>query len=229
MKIFRAIIAAAAVIAVPLAAQLPDNWEGLTKVRSPRADAVYLLPGVDFRTYTKVKFDPTEVAFRRNFQRNYNIGTRGVGSRLDDREIARISEAARTGFEEIFADAFRQAGYEVVTEAGPDVLRLRTGILDLYITAPEQMTAGRVRTYSAEAGEAVLFIEARDSLAGTLLGRAVDRQVAGDYGGAGMRRNSVTNIGDFEQVFRTWARAAVRGLEELKAQSPVSATTRSRR
>ena len=229
MKILRAIIAVAAVIAVPLAAQLPDNWEGLTKVRSPRADAVYLLPGVDFRTYTKVKFDPTEVAFRRNFQRNYNIGTRGVGSRLDDREIARISEAARTGFEEIFADAFRQAGYEVVTEAGPDVLRLRTGILDLYITAPEQMTAGRVRTYSAEAGEAVLFIEARDSLAGTLLGRAVDRQVAGDYGGAGMRRNSVTNIGDFEQVFRTWARAAVRGLEELKAQSPVSANTRSPR
>ena len=228
MKIFRAIIAAAAVIAVPLAAQMPDNWEGLTKVRSPHADAVYLLPGVDFRTYTKVKFDPTEVAFRRNFQRNYNSGARGVGSRLDDREIARISEAARTGFEEIFADAFRRAGYQVVTEAGPDVLRLRTGILDLYINAPEQMTAGRTRTYSAEAGEAVLFIEARDSLAGTLLGRAVDRQVAGDYGGAGMRRNSVTNIADFEEVFRTWARAAVRGLEELKAQSPVSETTRRR-
>ena len=229
MKLARTLIAVAMLAAAPLAAQMPDNWEGLTKVRSPRADAVYLLPGVDFRTYTKVKFDPTEVAFRRNFQRDYNRVARGGSQRLDNSEIARISEAARTGFEEIFADAFRRAGYEVVNEAGPDVLRIRTGILDLYISAPDQMSAGRTRSYSAEAGEAILFIEARDSMAGTLLGRAVDRQLAGDYGGAGVARTRVSNIADFEDVFRTWARAAVRGLEELKAQSPVSATTRSRR
>jgi hypothetical protein len=33
--------------------------------------------------------------------------------------------------------------------------------------------------------------------------------------------NSITNAADFRQLFRNWSRAAVRGLEGLKAVSPV--------
>ena len=220
MRIVRALIAAAAVVAVPIAAQLPDNWEGLAKVRSQRVDAAYLLPGVDFRAYTKVKFDPTEVAFRQNWQRDYNRASGRSTSRIDDAEAARIAAAARSGFEEIFAEAFREGGYQVVTEPGPDVLRLRTGILNLYITAPEQSLAGRVRTYSAEAGEATLFLEVRDSMTGALIGRAVDQRTAGDFAAA---RTQISNRADFEAMFRHWARVSVRGLDELKARSPINA------
>jgi hypothetical protein len=162
-------------------------------------------------------FDPTEVAFRQNWQRNYNRTAMG-GRRLDDREVAEIVAAARSGFEQIFTDAYREAGWQVVSEAGPDVLRLRTGVVNLYIVAPEQMTAGRTRTYSAEAGEATLVIEARDSLSGALLGRAIDVRTVGDLGGI---RTQVSNRADFELVFRQWARASVRGLEALKAESPI--------
>ena len=209
-------IVAGLLVALPVAAQPAGDWDGLTKVRSPNADAVYLAPGADFSGYTKVMIDPTEVAFRLNFLRDYNRTARG-GQRITDTEAVEITEAVRTGFEEIFAEAWRRAGYEVVTQPGADVLRLRTAVANLYITAPEQMTAGRVSTYSYDAGQATLVLEARDSISAALLGRVVDTRLAGDNVAA--RRTQFSNRADFEQLFRAWARASARGLEALKAQS----------
>jgi hypothetical protein len=60
MQMLKALIAAAFLVAAPLAAQEGGSWDGLVKVRSERADALFLLPGVDFSVNTKVKFDPTE-------------------------------------------------------------------------------------------------------------------------------------------------------------------------
>jgi hypothetical protein len=225
MRLLTLSIVAAIVAAVPVAAQrAPDTWDGLTKVKG-RADALYLLPDADFSGYTKVILDRTEVAFKRNWQRDYNRTQRSLGARIDDREAAAIAERARTGFEEIFAEEFRDAGYQVVAEPAADVLRLRTGVLDLYVAAPDQMLPGRTHTFSAEAGEATVFIEARDSLTGALLGRAVDQRLADDNPGL---RTRVSNIADFEQLFHSWARSAVRGLNELKARSPGAAATGGR-
>jgi len=222
MKRLSLAIAAALLVAVPIAAQDSHEWDGLTKVRSPHMDAVYLLPGADFSAYTKVKLDPTEVSFRRNWQRDYNANA-DITARISDDEARQMAGRVQTGFENIFAEAYRQAGFQVVTEAGPDVLRLRTGVVDLYIDAPERMTPGITRTYSVEAGEATLVIEARDSVTGALLGRAVDRRTLGDMPGL---RTRVSNEADAEQLFRSWARTSVRGLETLKGQSPASTPAR---
>jgi len=220
MKLLALTITAVALLAVaPLAAQDPSTLEGLVKVPGTRADLVYLAPGVDFRAYTKVMLDETEVAFRRNFVRNYNR-TVGIGRRLGDDDVQRAAGQVRSGFGEIFAETYRNAGYEVVTQPGPDVVRMRTGVLNLYVSAPDQMSAGRTRTYSVDAGEATLVIEARDSLSGALLGRAFDRRTVGDDT-IGMR-TSASNRADFEQMFRYWARASLRGLEELKTRSPIA-------
>lgn len=223
MKALLLSLTAALLVVTPLAAQDPSTLEGLVKVRSQRADAVYLLPNVDFRSYTKVMLDPTEVAFRRNFVRNYNRSA-GLGRRISDEDANDAMERVRTGFGTIFADAYREAGYQIVTEPGADVLRLRTGVLNLYVNAPDQPAAGRVRSYSVEAGEATLVIEARDSMSNALLGRAFDRRLAGENGA--LMRSSVSNQADFEQMFRYWAQASVRGLDRLKASSPVNTAGR---
>jgi len=223
MKALLLSLTAALLVVTPLAAQDPATLEGLVKVRSQRADAVYLLPNVDFRSYTKVMLDPTEVAFRRNFVRNYNRSA-GLGRRISDEDANDAMERVRTGFGTIFADAYREAGYQIVTEPGADVLRLRTGVLNLYVNAPDQPAAGRVRSYSVEAGEATLVIEARDSMSNALLGRAFDRRLAGENGA--LMRSSVSNQADFEQMFRYWAQASVRGLDRLKASSPVNTAGR---
>jgi hypothetical protein len=207
--------------AITQAADAPADWDGLVKVKSKRLDLVYLLPGADFRTYTKVMLDPTEVAFKKNWVRDYNSSSLGTTRRLDDSQAQQIMKAVGTGMEDIFTKTFTNAGYQVVTAPGPDVLRVRTGVVNLDVAAPDVMTAGRSTVFSEDAGEATLVLEARDSQTGALLGRALDRQAAGDS--RPYLRNSVTNVADFQRVFERWAKASVDGLAKLKAMSPIGA------
>src|SRR4051794_19727407 len=81
LSTFAALAIAAAVPAYAQAGK--DNWDGLVKVKSKRLELVYLAPGADFRGYTKVMIDPTEVAFRKNWQRDQN-NSRTLSYRVDD-------------------------------------------------------------------------------------------------------------------------------------------------
>lgn len=225
----RGLIAACAALTLAvaspvLAASTPANWDGLVKTKAKHMDSAYLLPGADFRGYTKVMLEPTEVAFQKDWQRNYNDSTADPSNRISDADAREIAAKVRTGFESIFEKAYTDAGYAIVTQPGPDVLRLRTAVINLYVATPDRMSPGISRTYSAEAGEGTVVLEARDSVSGALLGRAVDRRTAGDM--APYVRNSVTNRGDFAQLFQGWAKSSVDGLNELKAMSPVQAATR---
>ncbi|HEU4651159.1 MAG TPA: DUF3313 family protein [Croceibacterium sp.] len=217
------IVAAVAAVALAgpalAAADGEAAWDGLVEVRSQKLDEVHLRPQADFRGYTKVLIDPTEVSFRKNWQNEQNRDRRGLGNDVTDADARRILDEAQRSFQRLFADAYTEAGYEVVSAPGPDVLRLSTAIVDLDVVAPDVMEPGRTRTYSREAGEATLVVEAKDSLTGQLLGRAVDERETSDMGP--YIRNSVTNMAAFEQVFRRWARASADGLAELKALSPI--------
>jgi hypothetical protein len=204
---------------VALAAKPPANWDDLVRVDSKRLKYVYVLPGANFRVYTKVMLDPTQIAFRKNWQRDYNSSTRNLSARVSDADVERAIAQGGKAATDIFAKAFADGGYPVVTAPGPDVLRVRTAVFDLHVTAPDIMTAGRSRTYANEAGSATLVVEAMDSVSGAILGRAVDSSLAGDRSYM-MNRNSVTNRSDFRNIAMDWARDSVRGLNELKRLSP---------
>jgi hypothetical protein len=204
--------------------------EALVKAKSKRFDALYLLPGADFRGYTNVMLDPAQVAFADHWSRNVNQ-SRDLMRRTTTEEAGQIAERASTGFGSVFASVFRNAGYEVVTAPGADVLRLSPRVVDYFITAPENLTTSpRTRVYASDAGEATLVLEFHDSTTGALLGRAVDRGTAGDRGnfggGAGWRIgnriSTVSNRADFEVLFATWAAGSLSSVEDLKAQSPVA-------
>lgn len=200
-------------------AKAPDTIEGLYKVPSKRFDLLYLLPGADFRPYTKVMFDTPEVAFKKNWLRDYNNSTRSTQQRISEEDAQKALDAARTGLTEIFTKVYTDGGYQVVTSPGPDVLRVQTAVVNLDIVAPDTMSAGRSRTFSSEAGSATLVVEARDSTSGALLGTAVDTREIGDS--MGYLRNSVTNRADFSQAFERWAKISLAGLNELKRLSPL--------
>jgi hypothetical protein len=208
---------------VARAADPPTTWDGLVLVDSKQLDRVYLLPGADFKSYNKVMLDPTEVAFRENWIRDYNSRAARTGKRLDQNHADQIVKAVATGMGATFADAYRKAGYQVVQTSGPGVLRVRTGVINLAITAPDVKTAGRSRTWSRDVGEATLVVEARDSETGALLGRALDRRAPSDT--SLYLRNSVTNRSDFQRMFDIWAKASVEELGKLKAMSPASGAT----
>ena len=102
--------------------------------------AVYLLPGADFRGYTKIMLDPTEVDFVKGWVKETNQNFGFAYGRTDDQDAKDIAKEVRKGFDKVFAEAFTKAGWQVVTEPAPDVLRLSTAVFNLSISAPSSVT-----------------------------------------------------------------------------------------
>jgi hypothetical protein len=211
-------LAGAAVAATP-----PETWDGLVRVKSKKLPLVWLQPGADFSGYSKVMIDPTEVSFEKDWARNYNRGVKGISSKVTDADVEKTVQQATGAATDIFAQAFTKAGYQVVKDPGPDVLRVRTLIFNISVRAPDVLTAGRQTSFASEAGEASLAVELRDSESGALLGRGVDRKLAGSN--ITTLRNSVTNRADFNALVRSWADTSARGLTELKALPRVEAAS----
>jgi hypothetical protein len=203
-----------------LAAKPSPEWDGLVKVKAKRFDKVYLRPGADFRVYTKVILDPTEIAFEKNWQRDYNSASRPSDMRVTDKDIRRMADEGRKSAGEILQKAYTAGGYPVVTDPAPDVLRVRTSLIDIIVRAPDVDSAMNVRTYSRDAGEITLVVEARDSLTGSLLGRLVDDRTIDDF--TMEWRNRVSNRMDFNRQIQTWAKNSVKGLNQLKTLSPIA-------
>jgi hypothetical protein len=187
----------------------------------------YLLPHADFRAYSKVMFDPPQVAFAKNWQRDFNRSTISLSGRVSDKDMRDTIEEGQASLSQIFPRRFTKEGFQVVSQAGPDVLRVGVAIVNLEINAPERNMPGRSRTYAVDAGEATFAIEVRDSLTGQLLGRAVDRREAGE--GPTYRRTISSNLADFEGLFETWAEISARRLMELRSVSPVDTDGISKR
>jgi hypothetical protein len=218
---------ALAMLAVPLAAQDEGSWDGLIEVKASKFDDAFLLPGADFRSYDKVMLDPVEVAFRKDWLRNMNT-TRGLG-RISATDAQRIRDTVQADTRETFAEAFAKGGFQVADAPGETVLRVHTSVINLYVNAPDNMSAGRVMTFTTEAGEATLVVELRDSLTNALLARVVDRRVAQNMGAMPrmpILTNSVTNRAEFERAAAAWASASAKGLKTLQAQSPIPADLR---
>jgi hypothetical protein len=214
-------VIAALCAAVPVAGQpqkLPPPFEDLVKVRSPQLGAVYLLPGADFRPYTKVMIDPVQVSFRKGWLSSQN-SSRGLAT-ISQADAEQIAQAVRSGFQDIFVAAFKDKGYQVVSAPAADVLRLSAAIANLYINAPMPgASAPGTASFTVGSGEASLVLEARDSTTGAMLGLALDRREAQSAAPVGFA-SSVSNRAQFEDLFKQWAYICVKGLDKLKAASP---------
>jgi hypothetical protein len=198
-------------------------WDSLVEVNSRRMGNAFLLPGADFRPYDSVMLDEPEVSFRNNWLRDVNRSNRGAG-RVSQSDADRILATTATNTTDIFTAEFERAGFKIATKPGPNVLRVRTGVVDLFVNAPDVPTAGRSRTFTTNAGEATLVMEARDSMTNALLGRVIDRrETRGTGGGMTMQQtNRVTNTADFRALARRWAQISAGKLNDLKAASPVA-------
>jgi hypothetical protein len=203
----------------PLLAQATeDNWEGLVRVKSDKIELVYLAPEADFRPYTEVLLDPSEMAMQKNWLRDQRRDSSSLGGQATERDIVRALERGSKEFDSYFAEAFTKAGFTIATAPGPNVVRIRSGVVDIDVVAPD-VSASRNRTFSEEAGAGTLVIEVRDSVTNALLGRAIERRIAGDNGP--WLRTAASNRADFDRLFRRWAETSAEGLVELKALSPI--------
>ena len=177
-------------------------FDNLKPVENARVAHALIDPEADFSVFNRVLILDPYVSFRSNWQRDQNR-SRSRNIRASDME--RIKADVASSFKQVFTDRLNSAGYKVVDVAGDDVLLLRPAIIDLDITAADNMTAGRSRTFTSTTGAATLYIELFDSVSGQIIGRAADRQTVRSGGGSMSWSSSVSNSADARRLFGRWA------------------------
>jgi hypothetical protein len=200
----------------PLSAsnRLPKTVDGLELQSGTKLAVVYLQPGETLQDYSKVMLDKPEVAFRKNWQRDFNRDAVSLTMQIKDSDVKKIKEELAREFMSIFTAELEAAGHEVVTESAKDVLLIRPAIVDLAITAPDTGQRGGM-TRVATSGEMTLYMELHDSFSGDKLALVADTQTVGEhgitYGGS-----AANNRPEFQKTLKAWAQTLTNGMAELK-------------
>ena len=157
--------------------------DGLDLVRSNKHSAVYIKPEAQLDIYNEFAIVPCEVAFRKNWQRDYNSSHRSSGQQIKERDIDRIKRELGEECTAFFTDALsEEPSYNLVTEwqQGQDVLLVRPNIVNLNITSPDVSSPSMTRSYSASAGSMTLYLELIDAETSEVLVRAYDSKADPD-------------------------------------------------
>lgn len=214
---------AAGCTATPQMQSGPDaevTHDGLTRVDKTIMDMVWARSDIDLSGYDKVMFEGVGVEYRP--AKGPYSGRAGTGSlnrasnshnefRLDDKTKALVEEEIRGAFLEELA---RSKSFEVVDEAGPNVLALHAGLLDVVSRVPPE-NVGRSVVFLDSVGEATLVMELSDSMSNAILVRAIDRRAAERSAGNLSQSTSVSNRADVRRLGRRWASIIRGGLETL--------------
>jgi hypothetical protein len=212
-------------ISAPLCAkqqELPEVTEdGLHRVPDSKLAIVYAEPGADFSGYQRVQLLEAYVAFKKNWARDQRSRS-AQPLNLSSKEIERIKARLADEFQQEFTAVLEEGGYPVVDQAGPDVLLIRPAIINLDVTAPDTMGAGRSQAYTDSAGEMTLYVEVYDSVTGDLIAKALDRRMDGRNNGFYTWTNSATNKQAAARILRGWANILLDALNEAK-QEPTAA------
>jgi len=203
-----------AAFSAPCGATNPATYQGLVAVQSRNLDEIYLRSSAELAGYRRIMIDPVQVEFRQDWLKNMAY-SRSVTRPIGPDHVRRIAEETASSVENSVADAFRARGYEIAAAPEPGVLRLSPSVTDLYVNAPDRLSPWRTKTFTRDAGEAVLLLEARDAVSGTLLGRVVHRGTAQEMGRL-TRASDVSNRFWFEALFRRWAANCVAEFEAGK-------------
>jgi hypothetical protein len=195
--------------------------DGLRRVRSYRVGAAFVRPGASLESYRRIKLADVTVSYKRpprvesDRALEQHAGSRGNYA-LSERNMQRLEDE----FQKVFEDELRKSEvFEVVDEAGPDVLLVAGHIVDLVVEAPGEGSAGRDRVWVKQSGEMTLVLDVRDSQSNAALARMADRRAVQAGGGnTPYRSDAVSNTSAVRTLFRRWARQlreALDGLHQL--------------
>ncbi len=191
--------------------------DGLTRIDRTIMDAVWARQDIDLSGVTKVQFHSLGVEYR-NVSGPYS-GRAGTGRTRSGQSEFQLDEATRELFEEEIGGAFREeieasTVFTIVDEAGPDVLDVHVGLLDVVSRVPPE-TVGRSRVFIDRVGEATIVLEVRDSVSHTVLARAVDRRAA--ESATMMESSAPRNRAEVRRLGRRWGGMIRDGLEKMIA------------
>jgi len=186
--------------------------EGMELVKQTRMATVYADPGADLSIYNRIWLKQATVSFKKNWQRDQN---RSYPLKVRNSDMLRIQDDVATLFMEVFTKELTEGGYQLVEEAGPDVLLVVPAIVNLDVVAPDIPTSVNTQAFSTKAGEMTLNLELYDSLTNDKIAKATDRKRDYDRGYAEWR-NSVNNTAVARRMMTSWAVALTDALDEAR-------------
>jgi hypothetical protein len=213
-------LALAFVLASPLAATLHDvaavmNRDGLEPIQLKNMDLAYARPGATLAAYKRIQIEPVLV----DFDKRWDPERTGSRLKVSSEERVNIQASVSRAVRDEFARVLQATGnYQVVNEAGPDVLRFTPRIINLYLNAPDAGNVARTRTYMASAGEMTLLAELHDSASSQLLMRLADRREADNV--RLIRTNGMVNDNEIRVVVGAWARVLRKALDQAHGIAP---------
>jgi hypothetical protein len=188
------------------------SHDGLELVKKTRSMALYTRPGASLAAYERLSILECPVAFSKDWQRDQNED-RGLMGEVTKKDMDRIKSTLSKEFLTIFTRELQtKGGYKIVTFGAKDVLVLRPAIINLDISAPDDMTPGMSQTFTASAGSMTLYLELYDSVTSQILARFVDAE--GDREGLAMVANRVTNKAAADRVLTGWADRLRKALDD---------------
>ena len=187
--------------------------EGFQLVEDSNLALVYAQPDINWGKYNRIYLDDAFIAFKENWQNNYN---RDHPDKIRADDMAKIKMELSGLFRDVFSETLEEGGYELVLETGEDVLLIRPAIIGLDIIAPDPDSSGTSRTYSETAGEMTLYLELYDSVSGTMLAKALDRQEDRKTGYFEWQ-NRITNRAAANRILKVWANVLKEGLDDARA------------
>ena len=191
--------------------------EGLVAVQSRQLDELYLRPNADLAAYRKVLIDPVRAEVSSDWQKNLNY-SRNVSRWVGPDDVKRATADAASSLESVIAQTYKARGYEIAAAPEPGVLRITASIADLYVYAPDRYSPWTVKTFTRDAGQATLLLEARDAVTGTLLARVMHRGIAREVTRVNTA-SDVTNRFWFDALFRRWTADCIAEFEAGRNRS----------
>lgn len=224
---FAALTLLAAVLAA--AACTPPNpvietdgptYDGMVPVRDSGMKEAWVKPEINISSYQQILLLPVEVQFRavRPGAGNPAFASQERNFPVSPADQQRLVDTVTTTFRDALAQS---RTLKLTTEPGPDVLLVRTSLLDIVSKVPPE-GPGRTETFVDEFGAATLVLELQDSLSGEILARAVDRRAADPMDGVGglgagnlSRANPVTTWSEVRRLSQRWATLVTRRIDQL--------------
>ena len=200
----------------PTVQQGPDaevTFDGLVRVDNARFNDVWIDPDIDFSRYNKVMVGEAAFEFRA-VRKNASTHSRTSSDTMfwmNDEQRERLIDTVTGVFREEIKNS---VNFTQTDTPGDDVLVIVGGLHDIISRVPPDMI-GRSEIFLASVGEATLVIEARDSLSGETIYRALDRRAAERVGGQAIRSNTVTNTSEVRRLAQGWAIRLREGLDSI--------------
>lgn len=190
--------------------------EGLKLVPDTKRIAyVWAEEGASLSQYERIYLVQPGVAFKKNWQKNYNRSSSSLSQRVSASDMERIKTDVAKLFVEVFTEELEAGGYTLATERAEDVLIVRPAIVDLTVNAPDIKSASRNYSFTTSAGSMTLYLELYDSVTDDLLAKALDPTSDRDTGMM-QWQTGVANRAVAKRLMKPWAVALREGLDEAR-------------